>query len=199
MVLRLRSRREKEREGGGSIGSATSAMALATTSNSTALINPADAETKLSVKNGLMWGESTRNEVAAYLLDHEHSAGVPPTVAAYVYVPTSTASAGSSHASKKTDSVFATDEDEEDEESGSRDEYDDDSSYSVTTSGVHKSRAGKSGNQHTEKVLTYGSLQEYVPNMGSAEDMGDSRFSVDSVHRIGVLGTCIHSTTASCK
>lgn len=36
-------------------------------------------------------------------------------------------------------------------------------------------------------IATYGSLQEYVENGGSAEDMGSNSFSTDEVHRIGIL------------
>jgi len=36
-------------------------------------------------------------------------------------------------------------------------------------------------------IATYGSLQEYVENGGSAEDMGSAAFSADEVHRIGIL------------
>jgi len=36
-------------------------------------------------------------------------------------------------------------------------------------------------------IATYGSLQEFVNNNGSAEDMGSSSFSTDEVHRIGIL------------
>jgi hypothetical protein len=36
-------------------------------------------------------------------------------------------------------------------------------------------------------IATYGSLQEYVENGGSAEDMGSAAFNADEVHRIGIL------------
>eukprot|EP00479_Gromia_sphaerica_P002726 TRINITY_DN131_c0_g2_i1.p1 TRINITY_DN131_c0_g2~~TRINITY_DN131_c0_g2_i1.p1 ORF type:complete len:229 (-),score=29.55 TRINITY_DN131_c0_g2_i1:158-844(-) len=35
--------------------------------------------------------------------------------------------------------------------------------------------------------LKPGSLQKFVANKGPSEDFGDSRFSMDSVHRIGIL------------
>lgn len=36
-------------------------------------------------------------------------------------------------------------------------------------------------------IATYGSLQEFVENKGSAEDMGSNAFPSDEVHRIGIL------------
>lgn len=43
-----------------------------------------DAADKLAVRKGIQFGEATKKEIAAYLLDHDHFSGVPRTVAGYV-------------------------------------------------------------------------------------------------------------------
>lgn len=48
----------------------------------------------------------------------------------------------------------------------------------------------------SDLIATYGSLQEYVENGGSAEDMGSNGFSTDEVHRIGCLVSTSHTQQA---
>lgn len=51
------------------------------------------------------------------------------------------------------------------------------------------SPSGGSGSSRKDDQheLKFGSLQTFVPNEGSSDDFGSSRFSVESIHRIGIL------------
>lgn len=101
------------------------------------------------LKRAVRVGETGVREVAAYLLDHKHFAGVPPTVLVKV----------SHH-------VF----------------------HVNTDTSVHK-ESGK-----TSPVAKLASCQQFVPHDYDASDHGTSRFSVSSVHRIGILDVRIFNT-----
>lgn len=42
--------------------------------------------------------------------------------------------------------------------------------------------------------LVSGSLQKWVPNIGSSEDMGSSRFNINDIHHIGILDVLLYNT-----
>ncbi|KAI5079040.1 hypothetical protein GOP47_0006711 [Adiantum capillus-veneris] len=100
------------------------------------------------LKRAVRVGETGVREVAAYLLDHNNFARVPPTVLVKV----------SHH-------VF----------------------HVNTDASVHK----ESGRTSVAKLA---SCQQFVPHDYDASDHGTSRFSVSSVHRIGILDVRIFNT-----
>eukprot|EP00250_Pteridium_aquilinum_P019289 c24380_g2_i1 orf=403-2586(-) len=102
------------------------------------------------LKRAVRVGETGVREVAAYLLDHDHFASVPPTVLVKV-----------SHR------VFH-----------------------VNTDASVRKETGKA----SSPVAKLASCQQFVPHDYDASDHGTSRFSVSSVHRIGILDVRIFNT-----
>jgi hypothetical protein len=92
--------------------------------------NNNNKEGGMPLKRGVVYGDSTRKEVAAYLLDHDHFAGVPLTQNAELLLE---------------------------------------------------------GTSASSSTVMPGSLQQFVTNIGAAEEFGSSCFPVDEVHRIGML------------
>lgn len=102
------------------------------------------------LKRAVRVGETGVREVAAYLLDHDHFASVPPTVLVKV-----------SHG------VF-----------------------NVNTDTSVRKDSGRG----SSPVAKLASCQQFVPHDYDASDHGTSRFSVSSVHRIGILDVRIFNT-----
>ena len=73
---------------GGNVGGVAGSSVVDTLSTSCPLPNPLSLPPHLRtpVKRGVLYGETTRKEVAAYLMDHEHFAGVPKTLEATIWL-----------------------------------------------------------------------------------------------------------------
>lgn len=96
------------------------------------------------LKPSVRVGETGFREVAAYLLDYDHFANVPPTVLV-----------------KVTHSIFNVND-------------------------------GVRGNKFLRKKVA--SLQQFIPHDFDASDHGSSSFTVEAVHRIGILDIRIFNT-----
>jgi len=122
------------------------------------------------VRTGVPVGEGYVREAAAYLLDHDGFAGVPPTAIVQVC------------SSKWSDSVFSWTTLESSFESTNR--------LSRSTSCYEDSI----DRVPFEGPVKVGSMQAYVSHHSCAEDVGPSLFTVDMVHRIGILDVRLLNT-----
>ena len=125
-------------------------------------------------------GEAALREVAAYLLDHNHFAGVPHTVLVNIAHPifhVNAPSAAPKPAPPFPGSLRAA------------------SSWmdpkSLSLGGFGSSPPDRDAVQLQPKLA---SLQGFVPHTGDSSDMGTSQFCVAHVHRIGVLDLRLYNT-----
>ena len=124
-------------------------------------------------------GEAALREVAAYLLDHDHFAGVPHTVLVNIAHPIFHVSAPlpPTRAPALPSSLRAASS------------WMDPASLSLGGFGTSP------GDQDAVQLLPkLASLQGFVPHTGDSSDMGTSQFSVGHVHRIGVLDLRLYNT-----
>ena len=163
---------------------------------------------RVAVKRGVEYGMAAEREVAAYLLDHEGFAGVPPTylyVAASEVATSTTLAPGQLPESKMSvslkvgvgsDAVTLA----EIAASRVREAVQKPFVETVSTTGSPEVLSNMGGGLQTQLVeqttkrqstmtLTKGSIQRYVDNIGSAEDMfvGGMPIDKDEVHKIGIL------------
>jgi hypothetical protein len=163
---------------------------------------------KVSPRRGVAYGDTTHKEWAAYLLDHGRFSGVPRTITASVNMyhggtllhtgpgSASSSPASSPHSTAPVALKRLTSSAGEDQHGSNVATT---SSPSPSTSPVFVpsindsppmtvSLEGTSTSiQSLQPEPRYGSLQEFKEHICSAEDMGNSQFSVDEVHKIGIL------------
>jgi len=131
-----------------------------------------------SFRKGVLSGEGVIREVASYLMDHDESARVPPTIFAEAMHPTFEYSSG---------------------EMDFSDFGNDNGSYNNVISSLvdpslpeHASdsteNTGKNDSPKNEpQKMKYGSLQCFEPSHGEASNYSSDLFPKDQVHRIGIL------------
>lgn len=149
-----------------------------------------DAIKRKPVRNGIVYGDATVKEVAAYLLDHDHWARVPLTVDTVLWLKGEHQSSPQSpqpvpDLAVPSPSTIPYHEVLEFHSPSTSHHLTSDAALALASPVSNN----KSSNALSESgmVPTYGSLQMFVENEGSAEDMGSGCFDVDEVHRIGVL------------
>lgn len=132
-----------------------------------------------SLRNGVLSGEGVIREVASYLMDHKHFSCVPPTIFAEVMHPSfnwtisqETDSSNWVSTSKEYQNVITS-------------LVDPSSSEGCSDS----TKTGTKGAKPSSKKLglKYGSLQYFVRADDTASNYSYDLFSVDEVHKIGVL------------
>ena len=132
-----------------------------------------------TLRNGVLSGEGVIREVASYMMDHNHFSWVPPTIFAEVMHPSfnytlsqETDSSNLDNTSTQYQSVISSLVDPSSSEGWS-------DSTKTGTKGA-KSPSKKIG-------LKYGSLQYFVRADDTASNYSYDLFSVDEVHKIGIL------------
>lgn len=148
---------------------------------------------RIPKKNGIKYGQTSVKEFAAHLLDHGGWAGVPATylVGGQMVYKNGLPTLGGPKQSRGRGSPKS---------EGKKDKRHvakyvppwKRNKESKEASNLVEGRFGSSSlmsQKQEPRYLTpkFGSLQSYVENVGSADDIGPSKFSVEDVHRIGVL------------
>jgi len=179
------------------------ALMLSTINQTT--VDPA-LQTRTPLRKGVVYGETALKEAAAFLLDDGFS-GVPETTVATLMVPRDPSTlpvidptsiiatnnqraltSGQTH-SPSTDHGRSTSfHDEINVPRSSAMPINQTIKQSINQSlGMsYDESVGRSSN-HSDYVPRFGSLSAFVPHLTSADEMGPSLFSVDDVHKIGVL------------
>lgn len=165
-----------------------------TEGNSVAVFKPQDEE-PLAINNpkgtgsspngeglrrGTRPGEGAVREVAAYVLDHDHFAGVPPTALVSCYVDDSKVASGPVSVPAASSPVTAA------PMSAS-------APVGMGMRGLKSSGSGgSSGSGARERKV--GSLQQFVVAEGDCEERGPGAFPVHEVHKIAVLDMRLANT-----
>jgi len=165
---------------------------------SAALLSHSQYPQRSPVKRGIVYGDTTIKEVAAYLLDHENWARVPLTTETVLWLErrplelgagldadgeaaalrSAVIPGGANHSQRFAPSPAAL---------GSVDDAQATFALVDLADALPPPQGSPDRGTAADLVQTYGSLQMFVENSGSAEDMGSACFDAEEVHRIGVL------------
>jgi hypothetical protein len=147
--------------------SSSTTTSTATSSTSLSVRKTNSNVVKMPLRNGVVYGHTSRKEVAAYRLDHDSFSGVPRTIAARLPVPEDVPTRGIKHTKQLTSL-------------GSLNQ--------LTGLAREEGMLVQSHEDlNTDAVVKVGSLQEFQNHLCSAEDMGSGMFSNHQVQKIGIL------------